>query len=67
MFMNEVQYIEYLKEKDKAKSVVYKKLDKYPALGKMPTCPNCEIVLIDTFGKGNFCANCGQRLIWSKE
>ena len=58
------QYISYLKERDKAKCVVYKKLEKFPDLGTMPTCPNCGVVMIDCFGKGEFCANCGQRLKW---
>ena len=62
---SEKQYIEYLKQKDKAKEVIYERLNEYPVLGKMPTCPNCGVVLIDTFGKGDYCAKCGQHLVWS--
>lgn len=60
----EKQYIEYLKEKDKEKEVIYKIIDYAKSLGKMPHCPNCNVVLLETYGRGQFCANCGQRLNW---
>lgn len=65
--MTEKQYVRHLKDKDKSKSVIYKNIDNAPVLGEMPHCPNCNVVLLETYGRGNYCANCGQKLKWEEQ
>lgn len=52
-------YIEMLKERDKAKPL--KKLYLAPGRSPLPSCPNCGDVLI-LINSDKFCRKCGQRL-----
>ena len=52
-------YIEMLKERDKAKPL--KKFLLEPGRKPLPSCPSCgEILILTTSDK--FCRSCGQRL-----
>lgn len=51
-------YVEMLKERDKAKPLY--KFRFAPGLDPLPACPSCKEILISTQDK--YCRNCGQRL-----
>lgn len=58
--MTEKEYVESLKERDKAKPL--KKIRLTPGSKPLPGCPNCGDVLI-LVKSDMFCRKCGQRLM----